>query len=194
MLWPSLFPSGRWHFEEASMLKTISAGMAVFAVVAGTSVAYAQSPSAGPASQRVTAADLNALTDARIAIVKGTLQLTPDQERYWPPIEEAIRARAKGRLTRLESITTGAAERADRSPLEVMRDRNPVDFLNRRADALAQRAADLKQLAVAWQPLYETLTPDQRRRLGLLTVIAIRELRDRAEQRRMQATDEDEEN
>jgi len=168
--------------------------MAVFAVVAGTSVAYAQSPSAGPASQRVTAADLNALTDARIAIVKGTLQLTPDQEKYWPPIEEAIRARATNRLTRLESITTGAAERADRSPLEVMRDRNPVDFLNRRADALAQRAADLKQLAVAWQPLYETLTPDQRRRLGLLTVIAIRELRDRAEQRRMQATDEDEEN
>ena len=176
------------------MLKTISAGMTVFAVVAGTSVAYAQSPSAGPASQRVTAADLNALTDARIAIVKGTLQLTPDQEKYWPPIEEAIRARATNRLTRLESITTGAAERADRSPLEVMRDRNPVDFLNRRADALAQRAADLKKLAVAWQPLYETLMPDQRRRLGLLTVIAIRELRDRAEQRRMQAADEDEEN
>jgi len=175
------------------MLKTISAGMTVFAVVAGTSVAYAQSP-AGPASQRVTAADLNALTDARIAIVKGTLQLTPDQEKYWPPIEEAIRARATNRLTRLESITTGAAERADRSPLEVMRDRNPVDFLNRRADALAQRAADLKKLAVAWQPLYETLMPDQRRRLGLLTVIAIRELRDRAEQRRMQAADEDEEN
>jgi len=168
--------------------------MTVFAVVAGTSVAYAQSPSAGPASQRVTAADLNALTDARIAIVKGTLQLTPDQEKYWPPIEEAIRARAKNRLTRLESITTGAAERADRSPLEVMRDRNPVDFLNRRADALAQRAADLKKLAVAWQPLYETLTPDQRRRLGLLTVIVVRELRDRAEQARMQAADEDEEN
>ena len=176
------------------MLKTISAGMTVFAVVAGTSVAYAQSPSAGPASQRVTAADLNALTDARIAIVKGTLQLTPDQEKYWPPIEEAIRARAKNRLTRLESITTGAAERADRSPLEVMRDRNPVDFLNRRADALAQRAADLKKLAVAWQPLYETLMPDQRRRLGLLTVIVVRELRDRAEQARMQAADEDEEN
>jgi len=176
------------------MLKKISAGMTVFVVVAGTSVAYAQSPSAGPASQRVTAADLNALTDARIAIVKGTLQLTPDQEKYWPPIEEAIRARATNRLTRLESITTGAAERADRSPLEVMRDRNPVDFLNRRADALAQRAADLKKLAVAWQPLYETLMPDQRRRLGLLTVIAIRELRDRAEQRRMQAADEDEEN
>jgi hypothetical protein len=74
----------------------------------------------------------------------------------------------------------------------MMRDRNPVEFLNRRADALAQRAADLKKLAAAWQPLYQTLMPDQKRGLGLLTVIAIRELRDRAEQRRVQAADEDE--
>jgi hypothetical protein len=137
---------------------------------------------------------LNALTDARIAIVKGTLQLTPDQDKYWPAIEEAIRVRAQNRLTRLENITTGIAQRADRSPLEVLRDRNPIEFLNRRADALAQRSADLKKLAAAWQPLYETLAPDQKRRLGLLTVIALRELRDRAEQRRMQATDEDEDN
>jgi hypothetical protein len=165
--------------------------MTALAVVNAASVAYAQSPSAGPASQRITAADLNALTEARVAIVKGALQLTPDQEKYWPPIEEAIRTRAKDRLTRFEKITTGAAERADRSLLEVMRDRNPFEFLNRRADALAQRAADLKKLAAAWQPLYQTLMPDQKRRLSFLAVIAMRELRDRAEQRRMQAADEE---
>jgi hypothetical protein len=61
-----------------------------------------------------------------------------------------------------------------------------------RADALAQRAADLKKLTAAWQPLYQTLMPDQKRRLGLLAVIAMRELRDRAECR-MQAADDDEE-
>jgi hypothetical protein len=69
--------------------------------------------------------------DARIAIVKSALQLTPDQERYWPPIEDAIRSRAKDRLTRLEGVTTGVAERADRSPIENLRDRNPIEFLNR---------------------------------------------------------------
>jgi LTXXQ motif family protein len=171
------------------MLKAMSAGMTALAVIAGPS--YAQSPSAGPAAQRVTAADLNALTDARVAIVKGALQLTPDQERYWPAIEEAIRSRAKDRQTRLESATTGAAERADRSPIENLRDRNPVEFLNRRSDALAQRAADLKKLAAAWQPLYQTLTPDQKRRLGFVAVYVLRELRDAAEQRRIQAADED---
>jgi LTXXQ motif family protein len=176
------------------MLRTISAGMTALAVVTGSSLAYGQSPSAGPASPRITAADLNALTDARIAIIKAALQLTPDQERYWPAIEEAIRGRAKDRISRIESVTTGVAERADRSPVENLRDRNPIEFLNRRADALAQRSADLKKLASAWQPLYQTLTPEQKRRMGLLGMIVMREVRDRVEQRRMDAADEDDEN
>lgn len=50
---------------------------------------------------RLTVKDLDALTDARIAIVKKTLQLTPEQEKYWPAIEDAIRSRAKSRQTRL---------------------------------------------------------------------------------------------
>ena len=169
----------------------LSAAMTALAVIAGTPLAYAQSPSTGPSSQRVTTADLNALTDGRVAIVKGALQLTPDQERYWPAIEEAIRSRAKDRQTRLEGVTTGAAERADRSPIENLRDRNPVEFLNRRADALAQRAADLKKLAAAWQPLYQSFTPDQKRRLGFVAVYVLRELRDGAENRRIQAADDE---
>jgi LTXXQ motif family protein len=174
------------------MLRMISAGMtALVVVVAGSSPGYAQSPSAGPASQRVIAADLNQLTDARVAVVKAALQLTPEQEKYWPAIEDAIRSRAKNRLTRLENAATRAAERRDRSPIEVLRDRNPIEFLNRRSDALAQRAADLKKLAAAWEPLYQTLSPDQRRRLGFVAIVALRELRGAAEQRRLQAADEE---
>jgi len=166
--------------------------MTALAIVAGSSLAYAQSPSGGSATPRVTAADLNALTDARIAIIKAALQLTPDQERFWPAIEEAIRARAKDRITRIESVTTGVAERADRSPIENLRDRNPVEFMNRRADALAQRSSDLKKLAAAWQPLYQTLTPEQKRRMGFVAMVVVRDLRDRAEQRRMDDADDDE--
>jgi hypothetical protein len=73
-----------------------------------------------------------------------------------------------------------------------LRDRNPVEFLQWRANALAQRSADLKRLADAWQPLYQTLTPDQKRRMALLTVFTIREMRDAVEQRRMESEDEDE--
>lgn len=112
------------------MLKAMSAGMTALAVITGSSLGYAQSRFDGPASQRLTAADLNALMDARITIAKSALQLTADQEKYWPAIEEAIRSRAKDRQTRLENVTTGAADRADRNPIEVLRDRNPVQFLN----------------------------------------------------------------
>jgi hypothetical protein len=173
---------------EDSMLKVISAGVTALAFITAPSLGIAQSPPAGLAP--ITAAELNALTDARVAIVKAALQLTPDQEKYWPAIEEAIRSRAKNRLARLEAVTTGAADRADRSPIEILRDRNPIEFLNRRADALAQRAADLKKLADAWQPLYQTLMPDQRRRLGFVAVYVLRELRNGAEQRRIQAAQE----
>jgi hypothetical protein len=72
-----------------------------------------------------------------------------------------------------------------------LRDRDPVDFLNRRADALAQRSANLRNLADAWGPLYKTLTPEQKQRMGLLTVLVLRDLRNRVEQRRLQASDDD---
>jgi hypothetical protein len=73
-----------------------------------------------------------------------------------------------------------------------LRNRDPVNFLNRRADALAQRSADLKKLADAWQPLYATLKPDQKQRMALLTIFALREMRDAAERRRLSFyTDDD---
>jgi hypothetical protein len=170
------------------MLRLLSAGMTALAVICVSSASQAQNRPSGPES-RVTAEDLNALTDARIAIIKSALQLTPDQEKYWPAIEEAIRARAKARQTRLESLTTGIAERG--GPVQMMRDRDPVEFLNRRADALAQRADGLKKLAAAWQPLYQTLTPDQKRRMGMLAIIAVRELRTAIEDRRMQSEEDE---
>ena len=158
-----------------------------------TASSFASAQTASPATppERLSAADRNNLTDMRIDLVKAALQLTPDQEKYWPAIEDAIRSRAKNRVTRVENAAARAAERSDRSPIEVLRDRNPIEFLNRRSDALAQRAADLKKLAAAWQPLYQTLSPDQRRRLGFVAIIALRELRGAAEQRRLQAADEE---
>jgi hypothetical protein len=66
-----------------------------------------------------------------------------------------------------------------------MRDRDPVDFMHRRADALAERSGDLSKLADARQPLYQTFTPDQKRRMGYLAIFVVRDMRDRAEQRRI---------
>ena len=171
------------------MLKIIAvAATALFVTV--STLAYAQAPSTREL-ERLTEADMAHLTDARVNVVKAALHLTADQEKLWPPVEEAIRARARDRQTRIANLQKEADELRGRSRLEILRDRNPIDFLNRRADALAQRAADLKKLAEAWQPLYQTLTPEQKRRMAHLAIVTLREMRNGAEHRRLQA-DEDE--
>jgi hypothetical protein len=172
------------------MLKIIGAGTTALFITA-SSLAYAQAPSTG-APERPGAAEPASLTDARIEITKDALQLTPDQQKYWPAVEDAIRNRAKNRQARVAKMAERLSEMSDKNPIEVLRDRNLVDFLNRRADALTQRSADLKKLADAWQPLYQTLTPDQKRRLALVTTFMIREVRGAVDQQRQQFEDDEE--
>jgi hypothetical protein len=95
------------------MVKALAWGaIALFATA--SSLAYAQAPSAGlERLKRLTAADVGTLTDARLDVVKAALQLTPDQEKYWSAIEDAIRGRAKGLQTRIANAEKEAASRAE---------------------------------------------------------------------------------
>jgi len=165
------------------------------AAIAATAVLIAASPlvyAAETSSNTVgmthpSAADLNSLTDARVAMIKAALQLTPDQEKYWPAVEEAIRTRAKNRQARWERL----AQLRDSSPLEALHERNPVELMQRRAESLSQRGADLKKVADAWEPLFKTLSEDQKKRMAFVTVVAARGIRDTIEHR-MESEDEDE--
>ena len=173
------------------MLRTIGAGVTALLLTASP-LAYAQTPSAR-APERSSAEDWVGLTDARIEITKAALQLTPDQEKYWSAVEEAIRNRAKNRQARVAKVAERLSAMQDKNPIQVLRDHNPVEFMQRRADALAQRSADLKKLADAWRPLYQTLTPDQKRRLAHLALVALREMRNPVERRRILAEEGDDE-
>ena len=173
------------------MSKTIVAGLSAFFITA-SSLAYAQvstGPSqgpgptqAGPAQERLSDADLKTFTDRRIEVLKFALQLTPEQAKYWPAVEEAIRARAMARHQRLANLA---------SRLSGQREFSPVELLRERANTLATRAEGLKRLADAWQPLSESLDPTQKARLRFLAVYVLREMRDAAESRRVQSEDED---
>ena len=122
--------------------------------------------------------------------MKAALLLTPDQQKYWPAIENAIRARAEDRKARLAKIAETVGKRADESSFEVMRNRDPIAFLQRRSEALAQRSADLDKLAEAWQPLYKTLSPEQRQRMAALAIFVLHDMSDVVERRRAQSEDE----
>ena len=173
------------------MSKRICIGLAVLITIGSFSFVQAQVPATGAAREHLSATELQALTDARISIVKFARQMTPEQEKLWPPVEEAIRFRATGRQARLAEREARIGELREKNAIETLEDRNPVDFLHRRADALAQRAAELKRLADAWQPLYETLSPDQKRRLGIAAIFVFREMRDEVEDRLLENGDND---
>jgi len=169
------------------MLKKIAVGITALFVMASP-LAFAQTTSE---RGRLSGADLGALTDMRINIVKAALQLTPDQEKYWPPVESAIRERAKDRQSRIADAANRMTERRD-NLAEAIRDRDPVDSMRRHADALSQRGADLKKLANAWQPLYQTLKPDQRQRMAFLSLVVLRDMTNVGEQRRVRFEDDEE--
>jgi hypothetical protein len=153
-------------------------GLLGLVLIASSSLAHAQQ-AFGPS---ISQSDLNALTDARIGIVKAALQLTPDQEKLWPPVEEAIRARAQTRYARIAAV-------ADQ--LAPGREVDPIALFRGRADALAQRAAGLKKLVDAWEPLYRSLAPDQTQRMRFLVSRMMPVLSAAVDTHRLETYDED---
>jgi zinc resistance-associated protein len=162
------------------MLKPVIAAAAVVAV-AGSSLVYAQqrfggSDGFGRAARiehrhRVSAADLAAFTDARVAALKAGLELTPDQQKNWPAFEQALREVAQLRAQRMEAwqarLQRGGAQQGVATP-PASTANGPFDRLARRADAMAKTSAALKKVADAGGPLYQSLTDAQKERFKML--------------------------
>jgi hypothetical protein len=64
--------------------------------------------------------------------------------------------------------------------------------MQRRAEALNQRAADLKKVADAWEPLYKTLSEDQKKWMAFVAIVAARGIRESIEHRIESEDDDDE--
>jgi hypothetical protein len=158
-------------------------GVAAVLFIASSSLAIAQDTTSAIGDKgRLSQSEFKILTDLRLGIVKAALQLTPEQQRYWPAVEEAVAARGEARYRRLTGLTQPAPSEGETDPVQLIR---------QRADMLSQRAAGLNQLADAWQPLYQTLAPDQRTRMRTLALRAGDALR-AAESRRGYDEDDDE--
>lgn len=139
------------------MKRTLIAGMTALALI-GAPAAFAQQAAPEAPKQehhRFSPEDMKAFTDARIAALKAGLQLTPDQEKNWPQVEHAIRGFFQARQARW-------AER------EHAKTEDAIARLRARASAMTETAAELKKLADAAEPLYRTLSEDQKHRLHFL--------------------------
>ncbi|HEX2137806.1 MAG TPA: Spy/CpxP family protein refolding chaperone [Microvirga sp.] len=129
-----------------------------------------QSPRAGGLSR----ADLDALTDARIAGILAGLKLTPEQQPLWTPVEQALRARAAERAERVAERRRLMQERREqrgrREPeLDItQRFEQQAEDAARRARQAADRAEALRALATAIKPFYASLNDNQKRLLPVL--------------------------
>ena len=114
--------------------------------------------------RHLSAADVTAFTDARIAAMKAGLELTPDQAKNWPAFEQAVRDMAQLRIDRIKARE---AQDQQQSPQQT----SPFDRVSRRADNMAKTSAALKKVADAGAPLYQSLDDAQKGRFTMLARI-----------------------
>jgi Spy/CpxP family protein refolding chaperone len=105
------------------------------------------------------------LLDARVAGMKAALKLTPDQEKNWAPFEAAVRDAAKAMGEEMRAMREEAHE-GERA--------SPVVRLNMLSDRLAKASTELKAIADAAKPLYDSLDETQKRHFGVL-LLTLRE-------------------
>jgi zinc resistance-associated protein len=110
---------------------------------------------------RLSADDMRAFADARIAALHAGLALRPDQEKNWPPFEQALRAAAKDRIDRIQARQAAGDGTQSQAT-------DPVERLKRIADAMSRRGAILKQIADTAAPLYQSLDDAQKARFRML--------------------------
>ena len=103
-------------------------------------------------------ADRDAFFSARLAALHAGLQLTPDQQSLWPPVETAIR----------DLVTLRRSSWHRREQDQDQKAGSSINRLTVRGEHLEQMGSALKKLAAATGPLVGSLTPDQKERLPML--------------------------
>ena len=158
---------------------------------------YAQQQPPARSRWQPSAADVGAFANARIAAIHAGLALNADQEKLWPPVEGVLQDIAKRRTERFEKFRAERqAQTQAQPPAQAQTPAQPtppdtIARMRRGAEFMGERAADLKKLADAAQPLYEKLDDAQKRRFAMLLRSGMRpgmqnrfaRWRDRAEMR-----------
>jgi hypothetical protein len=105
------------------------------------------------------AADRETMLDAKLAGMKAGLGLTADQEKLWNPFESAVKDADKSRMDAMGEMMRMRAQGEHISP---------IDHLEAMADRLSQSATNIKKIADAAKPLYESLDESQKHKFGML--------------------------
>jgi zinc resistance-associated protein len=158
---------------EDNVFRPLVIGTAALAI-AGSSIVFAQQRYFGPRGEgdaaprfqhrhHLSAEDMAAFADARIAALRAGLALNTDQAKNWPVFEQALRDLAQLRFERRQ-----ARENAYHGGSATAAPTTPFDRLDRRAERMAKTGAALKRVADAGAPLYQSLDDAQKNRFKIL--------------------------
>jgi len=133
------------------------AGLAL-SILAGGAVA---GPASAPSLAEIQSLQQRnaVLLDAHLAGMKAGLKLTDQQAALWPPFEASIRDAAKSRADRWLQ-TRERMSGAERPPV--------LERLTLMADHLDHNATELRAVAYAGKPLYDSLDDTQKHAFGPL--------------------------
>jgi hypothetical protein len=171
------------------MEKGIMSGFAAVGLAAAIIVPLSYGAQGQETRSERAASSINQSTDradARVAILKADLHLSTDQTQHWAGLESALhdiaakrakswaasrdlqtgRASGNAPVAPDTSLTEDEKEQGTRSERDARKVRlDDIDEMRREADAYTVQAAELRQIADAAQPLYDTLDDRQRHRL-----------------------------
>lgn len=145
-------------------MKTLSRGtwIALAAVVAvPATVAIAKT--ADKAGWNMTPETRSRLEEGKLAMVKTALQLTPDQEKLWAPVETQVREGFKARQARMEEWKKKREERkAEEEKGGEQKRPDLADRFQKASERMSERADRMKAFSSAFTPFYASLSDDQK--------------------------------
>ena len=146
------------RFAKFAIPALLVAALPVAAVVAQTKSDQPAAQPRGP-SPEVRAS----LQDGRIAMIKTSLKLTPEQAKLWEPVEAQLRADFASRQQAREERRQKRAERRGMSREERRAARSALpDRIDRSSERLTKRAERLKSYAEVLRTFYTSLSDDQK--------------------------------
>ncbi|MBN3808910.1 Spy/CpxP family protein refolding chaperone [Paraburkholderia sp. Ac-20347] len=130
-----------------------------FVILAATlsmSGAFAQTAASTPAAAAASGADVRAAqhqqrVEERIAYLHSALKITPEQEPQWKAFADTMRNNG-------ETMATLYKQRADSET-----SRNALDDMKQYAQISQAHAEDMQKLVTAFEPLYTSLSPEQKK-------------------------------
>jgi zinc resistance-associated protein len=96
--------------------------------------------------------------ESHLSSIKSALQLTSEQERLWPAAESAMREAFRKQQEERERMRNASSAGSN----------DFVERMRQRAEMMTSRGEAMKRVADAIQPLHDSLTSDQKRRVASL--------------------------